>query len=155
MSWLPKWPLIGRPRKAAGQPDRRQTMALAPLRNPTVAWSPPASAPVTIEIPLQRRPVARPLKWLASKLARREPPTVRRLELDPVGSFVWRAVDGTTTVRALIWRLAAEFKMNRRDAEASLLEFLSALSARNLLGFANMTAEAGGSQGPAADQQAD
>ena len=132
-----------RPGKAARQPDRRQTLALVPLRNPAVAWAPAdAAGPVSIEIPLQRRPVPQALQWLASKLARREPPATRRLELDPVGSYVWRALDGSATVRTLIWLVAAEFKLNRRDAEASLLEFLSALSARNLVAFASLTQSA-------------
>ncbi|MHC4915714.1 MAG: PqqD family peptide modification chaperone [Planctomycetota bacterium] len=120
--------------------DRRRSLALKPLRNPHVPWKPQddPAAPVTIEIPLQRRAVPKPLVWIATKLARQEPPSVRRLQLDPVGSFVWRIADGTLTVRELIWKLAAAYKLNRRDAEVALLEFLGKLSARNLLGFANI-----------------
>ena len=127
-----------------GEPvDRRRSLALRPIRNPDVTWKPQddPGAPVTIEIPLQRRAVPKPLVWIATKLARQEPPSVRRLELDPVGSFVWRTTDGSHTVRELIWRLAAEYKLNRRDAEVALLEFMGKLSARNLMGFANISLE--------------
>jgi hypothetical protein len=121
--------------------DRRRSLALKPLRNPDVNWGPQEpddSQPLIIEIPLQRKPVPKPILWFASKLARRKPPDKRRLELDPVGAFVWRAADGERTVRQLIWQLAAEYKLNRRDAETALLEFMGKLSVRNLLGFANM-----------------
>jgi len=119
--------------------DRRSSLALQPLRNPRVAWTPQdGGGPVAIEIPLERRPVPRPLLWLASKLARKEPPATRRLELDPVGSFVWRAADGRRTVRELIWLLAAEYHLNRKDAEVALLEFLRQLSSRNLLAFTHI-----------------
>ena len=123
--------------------DRRRSLALKPIRNPSVNWKPQdqPDAPVTIEIPLQRRPVPKPLVWIATKLARQEPPTVRRLELDPVGSYVWRVTDGRLTVRELIWKLAEEYKLNRRDAEVALLEFMGKLSSRNLMGFANISAE--------------
>ncbi len=128
-------------RSKGKQVDRRRSLALKPLRNPKVAWTPSepkATGPVTIDIPLERKPVPKPVLWFASKLARRKPPDTRRLELDPVGSFVWRTADGKNTVRELIWKLAAEYQLNRRDAEVALIDFLGKLSQRNLIGFANI-----------------
>ena len=128
---------------ARGAPalDRRRSLALKPLRNPAVAWNPRESgAPITIEIPLERRAVPKPLVWVAAKLARRQPPTTRRIELDPVGSFVWRAADGQRTVRELTWLLAAEYRLNRKDAEVALFEFMRQLASRNLLAFAHIPA---------------
>ncbi len=123
-----------------GQVDRRRSLALKPLRNPDVPWAPhdPYDGPVTIDIPLQRRAIPKPLVWVASKLARKTPPNIRKLQLDPVGSFVWRSADGHRSVRELIWLLAAEYRLNRRDAEVALLEFLGQLSQRNLIGFAHI-----------------
>ena len=91
--------------------DRRRSLALKPVRNPEVAWGPPAGeGAVKISIPLQRRAAPKPLVWLATKLARKPPPSSRDLELDAVGSFVWRAADGTRTVRELIWLLASRVR---------------------------------------------
>ncbi len=120
--------------------DRRRSLALKPVRNPDVPWSPQDAydGPVTINIPLERRAVPKPLVWIASKLARKTPPNIRKLQLDPVGSFVWRSADGQRSVRELIWLLADEYHLNRRDAEVALLEFLGQLSQRNLIGFAHM-----------------
>ena len=121
--------------------DRHVSLALKPVRNPAIQWGPQAGPePVNIEIQLERRPAPAPLVWLAKRLARKEPPAVRRLSLDPVGSFVWRAADGEHTVRQLIWQLAAEYKLNRKDAEVALLEFLRQLSARQLMAFAHIPA---------------
>jgi hypothetical protein len=119
--------------------ERRRSLALKPLRNPNVAWDQAGrEAPVVIRIPLQRRPAPKFLVWVASKLARQEPPACRKLELDSVGSFVWQAANGERSVRELIWLLAAEYKLNRKDAEVALLEFLRQLSARNLMAFADL-----------------
>ena len=43
--------------------DRRRSLALSPVRNPEVTWQPvsPAEGQVSIQIPLQRRPVPKPL----------------------------------------------------------------------------------------------
>jgi len=133
--------LLGGKRRRGPPVDRRRSLALKPLRNPGVTWHPhedAAPGAVTIEIPLRRRAVPKPLIWVASKLARRQPPGTRKLELDPVGSFVWRSADGTRTMRQLIWLLAAEYQLNRRDAEVALLEFLRKLSSRNLIAFAHI-----------------
>lgn len=154
--WLPQ--LRSRPPL-----DRRRTLALRPLRNPDVPWTPQEgeggadgenAAPVTLEIPLRRRPAPRPLVWLASRFAARRPPAaVRRVELDEVGSFVWRAADGSRTTREIIWKLAEVYKLNRRDAEAALFEFFRLLSSRNLLAFT--APEQRPAKPPAGDQPAD
>jgi hypothetical protein len=125
-------------------PDRRRIMALMPIRNPHASWTPPVGPlPVIIRIPLQRRPAPKLLLWLATKFANRKPPDNRSLELDPVGSFVWRAVDGRTTVRQLIWRMVAEYKLNRKEAEVALLDFLRQLSSRNLIALGHIPADKG------------
>jgi hypothetical protein len=121
------------------QIDRRRSLALVPVRNPHAAWGPLAGPhPVTISIPLQRKPAPKLLFWLAQKLTRKRPPDSRILELDQMGSFVWRAIDGKTAVRALIWLLVAEYRLNRKEAEVALMEFLGQLSKRNLLALANI-----------------
>jgi len=119
--------------------DRRRSLALKPLRNPGVSWEPVGGiGPVSIRIPLERRPAPKAVVWFAAKLARKQPPDFRTLELDDVGSFIWRLADGSRTVRDLIWQLAVEHRLNRKDAEVALLEFLRQLSTRNLMAFAEL-----------------
>jgi Coenzyme PQQ synthesis protein D (PqqD) len=130
--------------------SRRQSLALCPVRNPDVSWetdAEPASPDtedsrenqfVTISVPLEKKKVLKPVRWLASKIARQAPPDSRRLQLDEVGSFVWNKSDGQTNMRQLIWIICDRYKLNRRDAESALLEFMNTLAGRNLLAFANM-----------------
>ena len=129
------------PDKKGPRVDRRRSLALKLLRNPEVSWEPrdTGEGPVTIRIPLQRKKVPAPIMWLAKKLARQEPPKFKNLQLDPVGSYVWRNADGERTVREMIWKLCEEYMMNRRDAEFALLDFLGKLSTRNLIGFQTET----------------
>src|SRR5208282_1986160 len=42
----------------------------------------------------------------------------RTIELDEIGSLVWRMCDGKTTVREMIQSLAERYKLNRKEAEA-------------------------------------
>jgi hypothetical protein len=57
----------------------------------------------------------------------------RTVELDQIGSFVWRMCDGETAVRDMIERLADEYKVNRKEAEASVTAFLRTLATRGLV----------------------
>jgi len=130
--------------------SRRQSLALYPVRNPDISWETDVeSAPpdaessgekqyITISIPLEKKNVLKPVRWLATKIARQAPPDSRKLQLDEVGSFVWNKSDGKTNMRELIWIICDRYKLNRRDAESALLEFMNTLAGRNLLAFANM-----------------
>ena len=57
----------------------------------------------------------------------------RRIELDEVGTAVWRMLDGQRSVREVIGRFSEEFGVNRREAEVSVLDFLKSLMGRGLL----------------------
>ncbi len=130
--------------------SRRQSLALYPVRNPDISWEtdiesagPDAESRrerqlITISIPLEKKNVLKPVRWLATKIARQAPPDSRKLQLDEVGSFVWNKSDGKTNMRELIWIICDRYKLNRRDAESALLEFMNTLAGRNLLAFANM-----------------
>ncbi len=62
-------------------------------------------------------------------------PEKRSIALDDVGSFVWKCVDEGCTVRQMIGKLAKEYKLNRREAEASLTAYLRTLAKKRLIGF--------------------
>ncbi|RLE78217.1 MAG: hypothetical protein DRJ56_00565, partial [Thermoprotei archaeon] len=59
----------------------------------------------------------------------------KKILLDKVGSFVWDLCDGEHTVEDIIRELMREYKLHRREAEASLLLYLQMLSKRALIGF--------------------
>ena len=57
----------------------------------------------------------------------------RRIELDEIGSRVWRRLDGHRDVRCLIQDFAREYHVDRREAEAVVVEFLKSLMRRGLI----------------------
>jgi len=83
---------------------------------------------VSLGIPMPPAPV---LRWFP-KLAKASSGE-RKVDLDEVGTFVWDICDRETTVRQMIERLSAEYKMNRKEAEVSLFAFLQTLIKKGLV----------------------
>lgn len=84
---------------------------------------------ITLRIPFRPTPF---IAWLSRKL-KVGGESERPLELDEIGSFVWRMFDGRTTVRDMIERLSATYKLNRKDAEISLTTFIRSLVKKRLV----------------------
>lgn len=59
----------------------------------------------------------------------------KTFELDPVGIFVWKQIDGKTSVEQLIRRIAKQYKLDLRQAEASTTAFLKTLMTKGLIGI--------------------
>ena len=122
---------------------RAQSLAMRPIRNPFVRTERPegdaegegAGGGVVLLIPIERTRRGRVLAWILKRLSRRPVPEFKHIELDEIGAFIWNLCDGTRTTREMIAQLASAYHLNRRDAEASLSEFLRMLGRRNLVGF--------------------
>ncbi len=69
------------------------------------------------------------LQWLVSR------PIYRQVELDEIGSFVWQLCDGSRTVNEIAESLQQRYQLERREAFASLAEFLNQLQRRGLIKF--------------------
>jgi hypothetical protein len=74
----------------------------------------------------RRRHLHRLVAWMV-----RAPPRVE-VELDDIGTFVVERMDGQRSLRELADELAAHLKLSRREAEAALAQFVSALMRRGL-----------------------
>jgi hypothetical protein len=74
----------------------------------------------------RRRHVHRFLAWLMHAPQRVE------VELDDIGAFVVERLDGRRSLRQLADELAAHLKLSRRESEAALAQFMSALMRRGL-----------------------
>ena len=55
------------------------------------------------------------------------------LSLNPVGSFIWKQIDGAHTVRDIVDILCDEYEVERAQAEADVLAFLGQLRDHDLL----------------------
>lgn len=67
-------------------------------------------------------------------VAGRENDTIdRKLQLDTLGTSVWRMIDGVRNVDDIIRLFQDDHKLNRREAEISVSSFLKELGKRGLI----------------------
>ncbi len=115
--------------------ERKDALAMIPVRHPLVTWESTGSE-VVLSIPLREDKVARTIKKMITSLRMaRELPESRQLALDEVGSFVWELCDGERNIDCLVQSLVRQYKLTRREAEASVTTFLQTLAKRNLIGL--------------------
>ena len=62
-------------------------------------------------------------------------PRQRTITLDEVGSVVWQMCNGRTTVAQMIEDLRKKYKLDRKEAEVSLLAYLKTLGQKRFIGF--------------------
>lgn len=62
-------------------------------------------------------------------------PKQRRITLDELGTEVWQMCNGRTTVAQMIDALSERYKLNRKEAEVSLLAYLRTLAQKRFIGF--------------------
>ena len=53
--------------------------------------------------------------------------------LDEIGSFIWKQLDGETTLSEVIDRLCDEYEVSRDQAEKDLMVFIAELTGNKLL----------------------
>jgi len=122
---------------------REQAMQAWPVRNPALQVSEGEEGLVTIELPRRKDWMGGVLGFLFSV------PQSKPVQLDEVGSFVWGLCDGDHTVSDIVGALVNEYKLNRREVEVSLTQYLQTLAKRGMVGFAvpREVAEAAGLAG--------
>lgn len=115
--------------KGKATPTRRDLLAVKPLRNPLLDWS-EENGQVVLTI-------RRGKDWKTRLvLIFTQVPEERRVVLDPIGSHVWRMLDGANTFDTIARSLAKEFKLVPREAELSLQQFFKELGQRGYIVFA-------------------
>lgn len=125
MKWSgkPKHPELSREDALACRPVREESVGEELLENDLFRLS----------YPVRVRP------WMAGlmrRFGRREPePMVKRIELDELGSAVWRLIDGRRTVRQIVGEFQSAYRLGRKEAEVSVTAFLRELGRRGILGL--------------------
>ena len=128
---LPKvgLPTFGKSQKTA-TPSWREMLLLKPTRNPGLAWVEEGERIVlTIHHGTHTGWKARLIGMAVSV------PQHRRVELDAIGSDVWRMTDGKNTLGFIAKNLAKKYKLSPREAELSLQQFFKELGRRGYIGF--------------------
>jgi len=74
------------------------------------------------------------LKRGNSFLARFQPPvSERNIKLDEIGSFVFKLIDNQRSALEIIELFLAKYRVNRREATLSVVEFLKSLVKRGVV----------------------
>ena len=127
--------------RTKGSLPRGEMLALRPVRTASVAWEPKADpdAPgVQITVPRREDKMGQMISRLF------QIPATKTIELDEFGAAVWEKCDGRHSVEQLVTFTATAYKLNRRQAEVSVVSFMRMLAQRRLIGLGTSTNNTGG-----------
>ena len=116
--------------KRAPRLTREQSLGSLPVRNTLVTYQQLEDGETELTIPLRNDWVGKLLSFIFFV------PKERKVILEAIGSDVWALCDGEHNVNQIVDTLAKKYKLNRREAEASLTEYLRRLGKRRLVAFA-------------------
>ncbi len=120
---------VGLKRKSPMPLSRDQAFQARPVRNPSLKWRINEEEIVEVIVPRRKDWFGRVMGFLFFV------PESRPITLDEVGTRVWHLCDGEHTVEDLIQTLSDEYKLGRREVEASLTEYLKMLGKKGMVGF--------------------
>ncbi len=111
---------------------RGEMLALRPLRNQDIAWEMKAED----ETPGANLTVPRREDKFGQIVSRIfQVPSTKTIELDEFGAAVWEKCDGRHSVEQLVVFTSSAYKLNRRQAEVSVVSFMRMLAQRRLIGL--------------------
>lgn len=117
-------------KKVKIQLSREESLKSRPIRNKLLQWEKDLVNEVMIFIP---RKETRWVKFLTKFVYI---PKRQRILLDKLGSEVWSMCDGKNTVEDMIQKFSARHKLNRKEAETSMITYLKQMAEKGLIGFA-------------------
>jgi len=110
---------------AAKRFDRHTAMSGRPVQTPPVRVDERDNGGAVVTVRLKRR---RAFRWFGG------PDEVEQsFGLDPLGSEVYEACDGTADVAAIVRRFAKTHKVSRSEAEIAVTTFLKTLMTKGLV----------------------
>ena len=105
--------------------DRREALSSIPALVPGVTLEEGEDGRVTAVV-TSRRPAGFWARFMSRTMT-------RRVRLDEIGTYVIRQIDGTRTVKELVAEFASRYRVNRREAELCMADFLKSLAQRNII----------------------
>jgi hypothetical protein len=125
------FPFRPKPPPASGL-GRAQSLALVPVVSRDVSAAETAEGLVRLSLPLAVRPA---LAGWARRLGLWDGRVLRKtVELDVMGSAVWRLIDGRRSAGAIATALAGRYRLDPREAELAVAQFLRQLGRRGAIG---------------------
>lgn len=119
---------------AAGGMNRSEALARKPVKSRHVTETRLETGEVLLEYPLAVRPL---VAAVARRLGKSQEDLVqiKKLQLDTLGTSVWDLVDGKCSVRRIIQIFAETHRLDKKEAEVSVTQFIRELGRRGLLGL--------------------
>lgn len=110
---------------------RDHALGCVPVKNPQIGELEDDNSELCLSYQVRIRP------WfqnIVQKITGRSDDLInRKLQLDTLGTTVWRMIDGRRTVRNIVDDFQAMHQLNRREAEISVTTFLKELGKRGLI----------------------
>lgn len=120
-------------RKERADISRKDAMRCIAIKNPEVIETRLDSGVIMISYPVKAKPW---IAKLADRLAKNKNSTfIKKLELDELGTKAWDMINGTRTVEDIINVFAEDLQLHKREAEASVTQFIRELGKRGLIGL--------------------
>lgn len=119
-------PLFGK-NKPEVELSREDSLSARPVVNSLVRVDKGADGLITLQVPRKSTSLVR----VVSRYFKLPP--YRRVALDELGTFVIELCDGEHTVRDIVDKFSKRFKLNRREAEISMGDFLRTLARRSII----------------------
>jgi hypothetical protein len=117
---------------------RGEMLALRPLRTREIAWTmKPEDETPGAQLTVPRRDDK--IGQILSRVF--QIPATKTIELDEFGAAVWEKCDGQHSVEQLIVFTGSAYKLNRRQAEVSVVAFMRMLAQRRLIGLNKNTTD--------------
>ena len=113
---------------------REGALAYKPVKSQKISETRLETGEVVIEYPLTARPL---IAAVARRLGKSEDLLVqtKKLQLDALGTSVWDLIDGKRSVGSMIQTFAETHRLENREAEVSITQFIRELGKRGLLGL--------------------
>jgi hypothetical protein len=118
----------------AGRMTRQEALAYKPVKSPQVTETRLETGEVMLEYPLAVRPLVAAVARRLGK-SREDLVQIKKLQLDVLGTSVWDLVDGKRSVRRMVQIFAETHRLEKKEAEVSVTQFLRELGQRGLLGL--------------------
>ena len=113
--------------------SRTEALACIPKQNSELTWEELENGDILFTYPIPLSPFFQSVYQRFSK-KRVEPPT-KKLQLDAMGSYVWKLIDGEKNVREIIATFAAKYKVTTTEAETAVTSFIKTLGQRGFIGL--------------------
>jgi hypothetical protein len=117
-----------------GHMTRLEALAYKPVKSTQITETRLETGEVVLEYPLAVRPLVAAVARRLGK-SQQDMVQIKKLQLDVLGTSVWDLVDGKRSVRRMIQIFAETHRLEKREAEVSVTQFIRELGQRRLLGL--------------------